>query len=82
MSIDTPGERGLAAARSAMDAGDAIVVACPLPLPYAVVGSDPIAVNEAKGRPAEQPLGVGLANLDLLLPYLQPVEAETVSFAR
>ncbi|HEY2521757.1 MAG TPA: hypothetical protein VGJ19_16715 [Streptosporangiaceae bacterium] len=39
------------------------------PLAYVVVGTDAGAVNTAKQRPAEQPAGLSLARLGLIVPY-------------
>lgn len=43
----------------------------PTPLPYAVVGTEPGAVNRAKGRPADQPIGVDLRDLDVAADQLE-----------
>jgi tRNA A37 threonylcarbamoyladenosine synthetase subunit TsaC/SUA5/YrdC len=42
----------------------------PSPLAYAIAGTDAAAVNTAKGRPADQPAGLSVADLDVVAPYL------------
>ncbi|MFF2076826.1 Sua5/YciO/YrdC/YwlC family protein [Kitasatospora sp. NPDC058162] len=50
----TAGTVDLAGARAALRRGTAVVLPNPAPLTHVVAGTDPRAVNTAKGRPAEQ----------------------------
>jgi L-threonylcarbamoyladenylate synthase len=63
-------DRGVARAVTALRAGTPVVIPAPSPLAYAVTGTDAAAVNTAKNRPANQPAGVSVADLDLIAPYL------------
>ncbi|WP_212913874.1 Sua5/YciO/YrdC/YwlC family protein [Streptomyces sp. TS71-3] len=54
----------------ALHAGDAVAVPLPSPLPYAVVAADVGAVNRAKGRPADQPLGLVTRGMEDIAPHL------------
>ena len=52
----------VAVAVAALRAGSAIVVPNPPPLTHVVTGTDPAAVNTAKGRPARQPVAVWITD--------------------
>ncbi|WP_433781395.1 Sua5/YciO/YrdC/YwlC family protein [Actinomycetospora sp. CA-101289] len=54
----------------ALDAGTAVVLPLPVPLPYVVAAAGPAAVNEAKGRSRDQPTGLGVADFALVEPWL------------
>jgi tRNA A37 threonylcarbamoyladenosine synthetase subunit TsaC/SUA5/YrdC len=54
----------------ALRSGSPIVIPAPSPLAYAIVGTDAAAVNTAKGRPADQPAGIGVADIGIVAPYL------------
>ncbi len=54
----------------ALDAGAAVVLPMPTPLPYVVAGTDPAAVNAAKGRPPSQPTGLGVVDFGVVEPWL------------
>lgn len=64
-----------------LDDGAAVVLPMPMPLPYAVVGKETAAVNRAKGRPADQPCGVAVADFDSVTPFLR-LDQELLAFAR
>lgn len=64
----------------ALDAGLAVVLPFPTPLPYVVAGTTPAAVNRAKGRPADQPTGLGVADFALVAPHLA-LDAATAGLA-
>jgi tRNA A37 threonylcarbamoyladenosine synthetase subunit TsaC/SUA5/YrdC len=63
-------DRGVAEAVQALRAGAPIVIPAPSPLAYAVAGTDAAAVNTAKNRPATQPAGVSVADLDVIAPSI------------
>jgi hypothetical protein len=63
-------DRSVARAMDALRSGCPVVVPGPSPLAYAVTGSDAAAVNTAKKRPASQPVGVSLADIDVIAAYL------------
>lgn len=65
----------------ALDEGAAVVLPFPTPLPYVVTGADAGAVNEAKGRPRDQPTGLGVADFSLVEPWLA-LDAATAALAR
>lgn len=54
---------GSACVAEALRRGEPAVVPLPSPLPYVVVARDPQTVNGAKGRPLDQAVGVGVADL-------------------
>lgn len=62
--------RDPAEAGRALDSGAAVVLPLPTPLPYVVAGTDAAEVNEAKGRPRDQPAGIGVADFSLVEPWL------------
>ena len=64
MPVATIGDGGIHAAAAALRAGAPVVIPFPSPLPYAVVATTPAPVNEAKGRPRDQPLGILLQSDD------------------
>ena len=59
-----------AEAAMALEAGRAVVLPTPTPLPYVVAASTPAVVNEAKGRPAGQPTGLVVSGFDVVAPFL------------
>ena len=61
--------------------GLAIAVPGPKPFPYVVVGFSAAAVNEAKGRPADQPAVLIVDDLERVAPFIS-LDAETLSYAR
>lgn len=72
---------GLARVGTLLDAGEAVVLPLPSPLPYAVVGRSIQSVNAAKGRAADQPCGVAVARFASVMPDLGLAPAD-VAFAR
>jgi tRNA A37 threonylcarbamoyladenosine synthetase subunit TsaC/SUA5/YrdC len=64
-----------------LDAGEPVVVPLASPLPYVVIGTRAAAVNEAKGRPGSQPVGVSVSSLDPVLPAVD-LDAAWVDLAR
>jgi tRNA A37 threonylcarbamoyladenosine synthetase subunit TsaC/SUA5/YrdC len=63
-------DRSVDHAIAALQSGSPIVIPAPSPLPYAITGTDAAVVNTAKGRPANQPGGIGVADIDVVAPYL------------
>ena len=64
-----------------LERGLAIAVPGPPPFPYVLVAFSAATVNEAKGRPADQPAVLILADLDSVSPFLT-LDEETLSYAR
>ncbi|MFJ8043525.1 Sua5/YciO/YrdC/YwlC family protein [Kitasatospora sp. NPDC096147] len=57
--MTTPQASGtLGAVGAALHRGTAVVLPNPAPLTHVVAGTDPLAVNSAKGRPADQPVAL------------------------
>src|ERR1700761_9609118 len=50
--------------------GSPVVIPTPSPLAYTITGTQAAAVNTAKHRPASQPVGVSVAHMDVIAPYL------------
>jgi tRNA A37 threonylcarbamoyladenosine synthetase subunit TsaC/SUA5/YrdC len=69
-----------ASALQSLDRGDAIVIPFPSPLPYAVAATTRTAANRAKGRPAQQPTGILLADFELITAHLE-LASEEIAFA-
>ncbi|HWG23795.1 Sua5/YciO/YrdC/YwlC family protein [Actinospica sp.] len=67
-------------ATEALRSGTPVVIPGPSPLAYAITGTRAAAVNAAKGRPASQPAGVGVADMAVIAPYLDLCE-DLVSMA-
>jgi tRNA A37 threonylcarbamoyladenosine synthetase subunit TsaC/SUA5/YrdC len=74
-------ERSVAQAVDAMRSGSPIVIPAPSPLAYAITGTQAAAVNTAKERPASQPVGVSVADIEILAPYLD-IAAGVLPLAR
>jgi tRNA A37 threonylcarbamoyladenosine synthetase subunit TsaC/SUA5/YrdC len=70
MPVQPLADGGVTHAVEMLRAGYPVVVPPPSPLAYAVTGTRAAAVNTAKGRPASQPVGVSVADIDLIAPYL------------
>lgn len=81
MTVVRSDGEGLRQVARALDARIPVVVPLPTPLPYVVAGSDAAAVNVAKGRPAEQPTGVVVADFSLVTPHVE-LDEDTLAFAR
>jgi hypothetical protein len=79
MTIVQADDEGLRQVGRALDAGIPTVVPLPTPLPYVVAGSDAAAVNLAKGRPAGQAIGVVVADLAIVTPYVDSTRTPSSS---
>jgi tRNA A37 threonylcarbamoyladenosine synthetase subunit TsaC/SUA5/YrdC len=62
--------RGVVQAVDALRSGFPVVLPMPSPLPYVITGTDAEAVNTAKKRPASQPVGVSVVNIDVIAAHL------------
>jgi tRNA A37 threonylcarbamoyladenosine synthetase subunit TsaC/SUA5/YrdC len=71
----------VATVATALRRGEAVLVPFPSPLPYAVAATTAAAVNEAKGRPPDQPCGILLASADDVLPHVD-LDRATADLAR
>jgi tRNA A37 threonylcarbamoyladenosine synthetase subunit TsaC/SUA5/YrdC len=60
----------VARAVEVLRSGSPVVIPTPSPLAYTITGTQAAAVNTAKNRPAGQPAGVSVADLDVIAPYL------------
>jgi L-threonylcarbamoyladenylate synthase len=67
----------LAEAAALLREGAPVVLPLPSPAGYVVTATTGPAVNTAKGRPAGQPVGLSVADLDVVAPYLAVAEATT-----
>jgi len=72
---------GLPSISAALEAGAAVLLPFPAPLPYAVAARSPRPVNELKGRPSLQPVGVALADISIVSDFVG-LDDETLDFAR
>jgi L-threonylcarbamoyladenylate synthase len=81
MALIIPDAAGLAALARQLAQGTPVVVPLPSPLPYVVAGTDPGAVNAAKGRPRSQPVGVAVRTLALIAPTMR-LDPQTADLAR
>jgi L-threonylcarbamoyladenylate synthase len=63
-------DRGIAWALEALRSGVPVVIPMYSPLAYAITGTQAAAVNTAKKRPASQPVGVSVADMEVIAPYL------------
>lgn len=80
MAIRMLDQDGIDAATQELSAGRAIVLPWPSPLPYVVAGTSASSVNTSKGRPADQPAGMVIADSAALEPYIA-LDRETRQFA-
>jgi len=60
----------VARAIEVLRSGSPVVIPTPSPLAYTITGTQATAVNTAKNRPASQPVGVSVAQPDVIAPYL------------
>ena len=67
-------------AADALADGRPVVMPLPSPLPYVVSGTDPAIVNLAKGRPADQPAGIVIADFATVTPFLDVAPADIVEW--
>jgi tRNA A37 threonylcarbamoyladenosine synthetase subunit TsaC/SUA5/YrdC len=70
MTIVAADATGLGAAEKCLSRGEPIIIPTPSPLAYVFFADVPAAVNEAKGRPADQPTGIVPASLAVIRPFL------------
>jgi tRNA A37 threonylcarbamoyladenosine synthetase subunit TsaC/SUA5/YrdC len=70
MPVLTIDDGGVAQAVEALRSGSPVVIPAPSPLAYAIAGTRAAAVNTAKNRPAGQSVGVSVADMDVIAPYL------------
>lgn len=76
-----PGDdNGLHVINGALGSGTPVVLPMPSPLPYTVAGRNPAAVNAVKGRPGAQPLGMVVADMNLVAAYVD-LDSPTLAFA-
>jgi transposase len=80
MTIQQLDQDGIHAATQELSAGRAVVLPCPAPLPYAVVGTRAARVNAAKGRFADQPVGMAITDPTELRRYIT-LDPESRQFA-
>jgi tRNA A37 threonylcarbamoyladenosine synthetase subunit TsaC/SUA5/YrdC len=73
-------DHGIASVAAALRDDEAVVIPFPSPLPYAVAATDPATVNEAKGRPADQPCGLLVGAAEEIAPHLD-LDPETLALA-
>lgn len=74
-------DRGIAWAFEALRSGIPVVIPTHSPLAYTVAGTQAAAVNTAKKRPASQPVGVSVAAMQVIAPYLD-LTADALLLAR
>jgi tRNA A37 threonylcarbamoyladenosine synthetase subunit TsaC/SUA5/YrdC len=74
-------DRGVAEAIDLLRSGAPIVLPTPSPFAYVIGATDAATVNRAKKRPADQSVGVGVADLDVLAAHLD-VDEDVVALAR
>ena len=67
-------------AAQALADGKPVVLPLPTPLPYAIFGIGPGIVNGAKGRPADQPTGIVIADIAAVTPFLDVTPASLVEW--
>jgi L-threonylcarbamoyladenylate synthase len=67
-------DQSVGQAMAALDAGWPIVIPTPSPMAYTITGTSAAAVNTAKSRPANQPVGLSVADIDVVAPYLHLAE--------
>jgi tRNA A37 threonylcarbamoyladenosine synthetase subunit TsaC/SUA5/YrdC len=60
----------VARAVEVLRSGSPVVIPTPSPLAYTITGAQAAGVNTAKNRPASQPVGVSVAHLNAIAPYL------------
>lgn len=70
MPVEPIGDGVVPGAVAALRKGSPVVVPLPSPLAYTVTATEASVVNLAKGRPADQPVGISLADLGTIAPFL------------
>ena len=81
MTIVRADVAGLRRAGRVLGAAMPVIMPLPVPLPYVVASLDAAVVNVVKGRPADQPVGVAVADFSLVTPHVR-LDAETLALAR
>ncbi|GAA3743008.1 Sua5/YciO/YrdC/YwlC family protein [Streptomyces tremellae] len=81
MTVLPIGDRAVSGAVAALRAGAPLAIPLPSPMPYTVTGTDAAAVNGAKGRPADQSVGLTVEDIDVVAPYLD-ITDEALRLAR
>ncbi|TDD70349.1 hypothetical protein E1293_34865 [Actinomadura darangshiensis] len=80
MAIRRLDQDGLRMATQELTAGRVVVIPFPSPLPYVIAGTTAPGVNTAKGRPAEQPTGMAIADPAGIRQYIT-LDPESLQFA-
>lgn len=80
MTIVPFGKPGLDDVTAVLRRGDAVGLPMPSPLPYAVVAADAETVNVTKGRSPGRPVGMAVADLGLVAPFVD-LDEETLAHA-
>jgi tRNA A37 threonylcarbamoyladenosine synthetase subunit TsaC/SUA5/YrdC len=78
-------DAGIAQAIEVLEEGSVVCVPGPSPLPYALAATSPVAVNTAKGRPLDQPVGVAVADLTTIAASIdlpEPVLLKAIRLSR
>src|ERR1700727_80310 len=70
MSILLIDDDSVTEAIEVLRSGSPVVIPTPSPLAYTITGTQAGAVNTAKDRPATQSVGVSVADMDVIAPYL------------
>lgn len=81
MALVQADSEGVRDAARALDAREPVVLPLPTPLPYVVAGTDAAAVNEAKGRPGDQPAGMAVSEFALVASHTE-LDPESLALAR
>lgn len=81
MTIVRADVAGLRHAGRVLGAATPVIMPLPVPLPYVVASLEAVVVNVVKGRPADQPVGVAVADFSLVTPHVR-LDAETLALAR
>lgn len=81
MTIVAADAEGLRRADCVLDAGRAVILPLPTPLPYIVASPDAAAVNTVKRRPSGQPVGLAAADFSLIIPHVD-LDTDTLALAR
>ena len=68
------GDDSVDQAVAALRGGSPIVIPTPSPMAYTITGTRAAAVNTAKGRPADQPAGLSVTDINVVAPYLDIAE--------
>ncbi len=74
MPVPPIGDHTVRRAVAALQAGAPIAIPLPSPMPYTITGTEAAAVNSAKGRAADQPVGLTVRDIDVVAPYLDVAE--------